>query len=67
MQRISEPQMVDAFTRSRTSPYAGDGTGTVRISTVLSPGKNAAVIVEFIPSLLLRVPASVWRAMSRAA
>ena len=29
MQRISEPQMVDAFTRSSTSPCAGRGTGSV--------------------------------------
>jgi hypothetical protein len=37
--------MVEAFTRIRTSPCPGDGTGTVRISTVLFPGKNAACIV----------------------
>jgi hypothetical protein len=48
MQRISEPQMVEAFTRNRTSPWPGVGTGTVRISTVELPGKNAAVIVVFI-------------------
>jgi hypothetical protein len=48
MQRISEPQMVEALTRNRTSPWPGVGTGTVRISTVELPGKNAAVIVSFI-------------------
>jgi hypothetical protein len=45
---MSEPQIVDAFTRNRTSPWPGSGTGTVRISTVESPGKNTAVIVAFI-------------------
>jgi hypothetical protein len=40
--------MVEAFMRSRTSPCPGAGTGTVRISTVESPGRNAAVIVSFI-------------------
>src|SRR5579863_8259917 len=48
MQRISEPQMVEAFTRSRTSPCPAVGTGVVRNSTVLSPGRNAAVMVSFI-------------------
>src|SRR5580658_9686340 len=48
MQRISEPQIVEAFTRSSTSPCRGTGTGTVRISTVLLPGRYAAVIVSFI-------------------
>jgi hypothetical protein len=45
MQRMSEPQMVEAFTRIKTSPCPGLGTGTVRISTVLFPGRNAACIV----------------------
>ena len=31
--------------RSSTSPWPGAGTGTVRISTVELPGRNAAVIV----------------------
>jgi hypothetical protein len=44
MQRISEPQMVEAFTRIKTSPWPELGTGTARISTVLLPGKNAACI-----------------------
>jgi hypothetical protein len=48
MHRISEPQIVEAFTRSSTSPCPGTGTGTVRISTVLLPGRKAAVIVSFI-------------------
>jgi hypothetical protein len=55
MQRMSEPQIVDAFTRIRTSPCCGDGTGTVRISTELFPGKNAASIVfSIIQSPLLQ-------------
>jgi hypothetical protein len=40
--------MVEAFTRSRTSPCPAAGTGAVRNSTVLSPGKKAAVIVSFM-------------------
>jgi hypothetical protein len=52
--------MVEAFIRSRTSPWAGVGTETGRISTVLSPGKNAALIVSFIAFIsligLLRSP-----------
>jgi hypothetical protein len=48
MQRISEPQIVEAFMRNSTSPWPGVGTGTVRISTVEFPGKYAAVIVSFI-------------------
>src|SRR5664279_1517090 len=42
MHRISEPQTVDAFTLSRASPWLGRGTGTVRSSTLLLPGRNAA-------------------------
>jgi hypothetical protein len=45
---MSEPQMVEAFTRNKTSPWSGAGTGTVRISTVEFPGRYAAVIVSFI-------------------
>src|ERR1035437_1837089 len=48
MQRMSEPQIVDAFTRIRPSPCCGDGTDTIRISTELFPGRNAASIVFFI-------------------
>src|ERR1700691_1105577 len=48
MQRMSEPQIVEAFTRSKASPWPGDGTGTVRNSTVEFPGRYAAVIVAFI-------------------
>src|SRR5208337_5204313 len=57
MQRISEPQMVEAFTRIKISPWVGAGTGTVRISTVLLPGKNAASMVFsiFEISLVSRV------------
>ena len=40
--------MVEAFIRSRTSPWPGAGTGTVRISTVELPGRYAAVMVCFI-------------------
>jgi hypothetical protein len=61
MQRISEPQMVEALMRSKTSPWPGTGTGTVRISTVELPGRNAAVIVSFIFFI------SVFSSVSRAA
>jgi hypothetical protein len=47
---MSEPQMVEALMRNRTSPWPGCGTGTVRISTVESPGRNAAVIVVVMSS-----------------
>ena len=42
MHRISEPQIVDAFTLSKVSPWPGRGTGKVRSSTLQLPGKNAA-------------------------
>src|ERR1035437_3465886 len=41
MQRMSEPQMVEAFMRSSTSPWPGAGTATSFSSTVLLPGRNA--------------------------
>jgi hypothetical protein len=50
MQRMSEPQIVEAFTCSSTSLYDGAGTGTVLNSTVLFPGKNAAFIDLLIVS-----------------
>ena len=34
--------------RSKTSPWPGAGTATVRISTLLFPGKNAANIVSLM-------------------
>ena len=37
--RMSDPQIVDAFIRIRTSPWPGTGTDTRRKSTVLSPGR----------------------------
>src|ERR1700731_2430382 len=42
MQRISEPQIVEAFTLSKTSPCPGRGVGRVRRSTLRLPGRNAA-------------------------
>src|ERR1017187_1018233 len=45
MQRISEPQMVEALTWMSASPWPGTGTGTSRISTVLLPGRKAASMV----------------------
>jgi hypothetical protein len=45
---MSEPQMVEALTRSSTSTWPGCGTGTVRSSTVELPGRKAAVMVEVI-------------------
>jgi hypothetical protein len=45
MARISEPQIVEALTSIRTSPWPGSGTGTVLNSTVLFPGRKAAFIV----------------------
>ena len=41
MQRMSEPQMVVLFVRTRTSPWPGVGTSNVRSSTVLLPGRTA--------------------------
>ena len=48
MHRMSEPQIVDACTASRTSPWPGVGMGTLFISTVLLPGRYAALIVVLI-------------------
>jgi hypothetical protein len=45
---MSEPQMVDAFIRSSTSPCAGAGTGTSRNSVVLFPGRYAPCMVRVI-------------------
>jgi hypothetical protein len=42
MQRISEPQMVEALTLSRTSQCPGRGVDSVRSSTLSFPGRNAA-------------------------
>jgi hypothetical protein len=36
---MSDPQMVEAFTAISTSPWPGAGTATLRISTVLFPGR----------------------------
>src|ERR1035441_4098626 len=46
MQRMSEPQMVDAFMRSSTSPWPGAGTATSCNSTVLLPGRNAPFMFD---------------------
>jgi hypothetical protein len=51
MQRMSDPQIVDALTAMSTSPWPGSGTGTVLVSTVLFPGRNAAIIVFDIRSI----------------
>src|SRR5271157_3378072 len=48
MHRISEPQIVDAFIRSSTSPWPGSGTATSFSTVVLSPGKYAPCIVVAI-------------------
>src|SRR5579872_6325716 len=42
---MSEPQIVEALTAMSTSPCPGSGTGTILISTVLFPGRNAAFIL----------------------
>jgi hypothetical protein len=42
--------MVEAFTRSNTSPQPGCGTGTVRISTAELPGRYAADMADGIIS-----------------
>ena len=44
MQRMSEPQIVVLFVRTRTSPWPGVGTSKVRSSTVLFPGRTAPSI-----------------------
>src|ERR1035437_9246924 len=46
MQRMSEPQMVEAFMRSSTSPWPGAGTATSFSSTVLLPGRNAPFMFD---------------------
>src|ERR1019366_9588570 len=46
MQRMSEPQMVDAFMRSSTSPWPGAGTATSFSSTVLLPGRYAPFMFD---------------------
>jgi hypothetical protein len=43
--------MVEAFTWTRTSPGPGTGTDTLFISTVLLPGKYAALMVVLIDLL----------------
>src|ERR1700677_3354174 len=48
MQRMSEPQIVEAFIPNKTSPWPGAGTGTDRSSTVEFPGRYAAVMVAFM-------------------
>jgi len=48
MQRMSDPQMVEAFMRSSTSPWPSSGTGAARSSTVLLPGKYAPVIMRLV-------------------
>src|ERR1035441_3534485 len=53
MQRISEPQIVEALIRNKTSPCPGADTGMVRISTVEFPGRKAAVMVSCIVILTL--------------
>jgi hypothetical protein len=39
---MSDPQIVDAFMRSSTSPCPGSGTAASRKAVVLLPGKYAA-------------------------
>src|ERR1039457_2901386 len=53
MQRMSEPQMVDAFIRSSTSPWPGTGTATSLSSTVLLPGRYAPVMLDRSLRILL--------------
>src|ERR1035437_3654040 len=48
MHRMSEPQMVEALTSSKTCPLPGAGIGTSLSSTVLFPGKYAALIISLI-------------------
>src|ERR1035441_3267738 len=62
MARMSEPQMVEALTSIRTSPWPGTGTGTLFSSTVLFPGRNAAFIVlDILNHLLVRSNLDVFR------
>src|ERR1039457_4241362 len=50
---MSEPQMVDAFMRSSTSPWPGTGTATSFTSTVLLPGRYAPFIFDRSLGILL--------------
>src|ERR1019366_5876962 len=45
MHRMSDPQIVEALTRRRTSPWLGMATGYSRSLVVLSPGRTAPCIV----------------------
>src|ERR1035438_10580977 len=53
MQRMSEPQIVDAFMRSSTSPWPGTGTSTSFSSTVLLPGRYAPFMFDRSLRILL--------------
>src|ERR1035437_10306734 len=53
MQRMSEPQMVEAFMRSSTSPWPGTGTATSFSSTVQLPGRYAPFIFDRSLGILL--------------
>src|ERR1019366_5805166 len=52
MQRRSEPQMVEDFIRSSTSPWPGSGTATCLRTVVLSPGRYAPSMVVSIVVLI---------------
>ena len=52
---------MDAFTLSRTSPWPGRGTGTVRSSTLQPPGRYAA---RMLCSMFFIVDNEFWRARS---
>jgi hypothetical protein len=52
MARISDPQMVEDFMRSRTWPHPGSGTAYERISAVLFPGSTAPCISVFVFMLM---------------
>ena len=54
MQRMSLPQMVDAFVWISTCPYPGVGTSNSRNATVLFPGRIAPVIFAIVQHSFLR-------------
>jgi hypothetical protein len=52
MARMSDPQMVEDFMRSRTWPHPGSGTAYERISAVLFPGSTAPCISAPVCALI---------------
>src|ERR1035438_3638867 len=60
--------MVEALTSIRTSPWPSTGTGTLLISTVLFPGRNAAfIILDILSYLLVRLKVTCFALRTQGA